>query len=71
MTTILSKTVSVPLPALMIAIFGVGLLAGMFLGAAAYERGATKSDEKWRLEDTKKPTYDKSIFCPPPIPVSK
>lgn len=69
-TTILFKTVKVPLPALMIAIFGLGLLVGIFLGAAAYESGAAKSDEKWRLEDAKKPAYDKSIFCTPPVPVS-
>lgn len=56
---------------LMITIFGLGLIIGIFLGVAAYERGVAKSDEKWRLEDAKKPAYDKCISCVPLFPLSK
>ncbi|APQ06965.1 hypothetical protein [Pseudomonas syringae] len=50
MTKVFSQKVAVPLPAAMVAIFGIGLIIGMFAGAAANQSGVDNSDAKFRAE---------------------
>lgn len=50
MATLISKTVSVPLSALLIAVFAVGLMTGLFVGGADHERGVEKTIDSPRIE---------------------
>lgn len=50
LATLISKTVTVPLSALLVAVFGIGLMTGVFIGSATHERGVEKTLDSPRIE---------------------
>jgi len=71
MTTLISKTVSFPLPALLITLFSFGMLIGIVTGVAAYSYGARKAQEQARIERAANPDRPLGNFCPPVPPPSR
>lgn len=70
MTTLVIRDVSVPLPALLIAVFTLGMLIGIPAGVAAYSYGASISQEKARIERETNPINARGI-CPPDLPPAR
>lgn len=71
MTTLESRTVSVPLSTLLIAVFGAGLAIGIAAGVAAYAYGADKAQEQARIERAANPVHTIGDLCPPALPPSR
>lgn len=62
---LITQSVSVPLPALLIAVFGVGLALGIVAGVAAYSYGANQAREEARIESATNPIHGTGDICPP------
>jgi hypothetical protein len=71
MTTLISKSVNVPLPALLIAVFGAGMFIGIVAGIAAVSYGFDKSQEQARIERAADPVHSIGDLCPPALPPSR
>lgn len=66
MTTLTSRSVIIPLPALLTVVFAAGIFIGMVAGVAAYSYGYNKSQEQARVDRAADPVHLISDFCPPP-----
>lgn len=66
MTTLTSRSVTIPLPALLIAVFAAGIFIGMIAGVAAYSYGYNKSQEQALVDRAADPVHSISAYCPPP-----
>lgn len=66
MTTLISRSVNIPLPALLIAVFAAGIFIGIVAGVAAFSYGYDKSQEQARIDRAADPVHSISDYCPPP-----
>nr|QOQ33419.1 hypothetical protein [Pseudomonas syringae pv. actinidiae] len=71
MAALIPKSVSVPLPALLITVFSIGLVIGIVAGVAAYSYGANKAQEEARIERAANPAHAVGDFCPPLLPPTR
>lgn len=68
MTSLLSKTVSIPLPVLLAIVFAGGLIVGIVIGVTTFSYGFDKAQEEARLARAAEPRLDLSRLCPPALP---
>ena len=71
MTTLVFKSVSVPLPALLIVVFAAGIAAGVWVGIGAFLYGFNKAQDEARIERAANPRPTMTELCPPPLPPSQ
>lgn len=66
MTTLISKSVNIPLPALLIAVFAAGMFIGIVAGIAAVSYGYDKAEKQARIDRAADPVHSITDYCPPP-----
>lgn len=71
MTTLVFKSVSVPLPALLIVVFAAGMAAGVWVGIGAFLYGFNKAQDEAQIERAADPKPAMADLCPPPLPPSR
>lgn len=71
MTTLVTKSVSVRLSTLLIAILGVALIIGIPVGIASFSFGFNKAQDQARFRRDSDPAPQVRGLCPPALQLSR
>lgn len=66
MTTLVFKSVKIPLPALLIAVLAAGMFIGIVAGIAAVSYGYDKAEKQARIDRAADLVHSITDYCPPP-----